>query len=98
VPQYFATVLVLHSCREGEDPHAVELAGYYRGFGLTASHLAEARELLQAEVPDGIIDWAETTIDQTSFDQLDDDVRASCSDPGPRGVWYGSGRLYFPAD
>lgn len=80
---------------EDDDPPIV---GYYRNFGVSAASEEEARRLVTADVPDGEIDWAESTICPRDIETLHPDIIARSGDWTEMGIWYKSGRALFPAD
>lgn len=73
-----------------------QLVGYYQDFGVTAWSEEEARETVRSVIEDGEIDWANSTCDVSDFEHLDRSVRARSSDPDLAGIWYKSGRGFYP--
>lgn len=80
---------------EDDDPPIV---GYCRTFGVSAPSEDEARRLVTEAVPDGEIDWAESTISSRDLETLDPVIIVRSGDWSETGIWYRSGRAFFPAD
>jgi hypothetical protein len=72
--------------------------GFYRNLGITADSEAAARTLAENEIGDGFIDWSDSSVrvfdSQTACDSVV--FHSKTSDCG--GVWYRSGRMFFPPD
>jgi hypothetical protein len=79
---------------DGSGPPAV---GYFRNVGLRIPG-PQPRSFLERLFPDGIVDWSETEVTEVNPSTLDRDIRALVTAPDSDGVWYRSGRLYFPED
>lgn len=74
------------------------LVGYFRNLGVSAPSEGEARRLVSVDVKDGQIDWGDSTVGRIDPDSLDVAVAARKTDLSRVGIWYRSGRAFFPAD
>lgn len=74
------------------------LVGYFRNLGVTAPSEDDARRLVSEAVKDGQIDWRDSTVGRVDPDSLDEAVAARKTDHSRVGIWYRSGRAFFPAD
>jgi hypothetical protein len=72
------------------------LAGYFRNFGITAISEEGARQLAASEILDGTVSWEETESYAVSVHELPPTVIEQASDWTVPGVWYKSGRAFFP--
>jgi len=73
------------------------LVGYFRNFGIRLPG-PQPKRFLEQLIPDGSIDWSETEFYEVDPASLERDVRNRISVPDENGIWYSSGRIYFPAD
>jgi hypothetical protein len=97
LPAWWATICVQLDAPqplEGEDGTVEgEIVGYYRNYGITAASEVRLRELIEAVVGDGKIDWQETEWHQ--IEPGDDRIPEG---PTGEGIWHESGRLLFEKD
>lgn len=71
--------------------------GYYRNLGIRIPG-PQPKAFLERLVTDGAVDWRDTEVTEIEPASLGRDVRAAISAPDADGVWYRSGRMYFPED
>lgn len=82
---------------EDEDlPHAI--AGYFLNLGVTALSEATARDMAASEISDGSISWEESQSSSVSVAELPLAILQRASDWTVPGIWYRSGRAFFPPD
>lgn len=74
------------------------VAGYYRVFAVFAESSEQALSTVAAAITDGSIDWQDITVKQIDPDSLDDAIQAHCPLGRLSGIWYKSGRSYFPVE
>jgi hypothetical protein len=90
----------LHSKIEGPQDAPPDLrgpvVGYFQNFGVTAPSEAAAREIAGLQVSDGVISWAESESKLVDGARLHPDVIERAEDWDVEGVWYKSGRAFFP--
>jgi hypothetical protein len=88
-------------CDSDEDPvesPSSHVIGYYRNFGLRCTS-SSLREVLSHAVEDGMIDWNDTEISEAlPFRNLHRDIRARVVPVAGEGIWYSSGRNFYPTD
>lgn len=82
---------------EGDDDRRPDV-GYYRNFGVTTSTEVEVCSLVEAEVADGDIAWSKSEISVDVVNRLNPDIIARAGDWTQQGIWYRSGRVFFPGD
>lgn len=84
---------------EDEDDDDRPIVGYFQTFGVTADSEDKAGELVTEAISDGEIDWSESTISPgVVIHTLDPVIIARAGDWTEPGIWYKSGRGFFPAD
>lgn len=95
--KYSCTIMVLlHQNRrveEAKSPNVIALVGYYQNVSVYAATEAEAVAVLRASVPDGRIDWSESTLHETRKGFVDW-IRMLTS----RKVVAEGGKAFFPKD
>lgn len=69
------------------------LTGYYRQIAIRTAD-TQLRDLLQDAVPDGTIDWDDTTIDEITDETVDVALRKHMRSDR-EGIWYMSGRALY---
>jgi hypothetical protein len=82
----------LHGVGESTDPPAV---GYIRNFGIRLLG-PQPKPYLEHLISDGTIDWDETEFNEIDPHSLDRATRKQIVSPSAKGIWYKSGRIYFP--
>jgi hypothetical protein len=82
---------------EGDDDRRPDL-GYFRNFGVTALTEEEACERVASEIADGQISWSEAEISVDVIGRLDPAIIEKAGDWTEEGVWYRSGRVFFPRE
>lgn len=84
---------------DDEDDDDRPIVGCVQTFGVTAASEDEAGDLVTEVISDGEIDWSESTVSPSvQIERLSPEVIARSGDWTERGVWYKSGRAFFPAD
>ena len=78
---------------EGSDEAAA--IGYYRLCGLRSTP-NRLKHVLAIGVEDGLIDWPETEVEKVDPAILDGAIRKRIVPVVSEGVWYLSGRNYYP--
>lgn len=73
-----------------------EIVGYYRNFGIQSVSVESAREVLLAEIDDGTIEWADSEFQPVQLTDLSLEFRRMLPSPQDVGIWYQSGRVFFP--
>ena len=73
------------------------VVGYYRNFGLRAD-AEQVLPLLEQATSDGTIDWEISEWHPVDPSTLDEAVQARIQPISGQGVWYQSGRAYYPAE
>jgi hypothetical protein len=73
------------------------MVGYIRNFGVRVKD-GELRSLLERTIDDGDIRWDTTECNPVDPDSLDRIVRKRIVAVEPEGVWYVSGRAFYPED
>ena len=93
----WATVCVrLHTAPNStSDLDNPPVVGYFRNIGLRLNG-AQPKELLTYIIDDGAIDWNDTSVSEVDPQLLDAVIRKAITAPDASGVWYRSGRMYFP--
>lgn len=95
---YWISVCVVLGSPIESPGEGVSLVGYYRNLGVSAPSEEAARQLVSEDVQDGQIDWGDSTVSQVDPASLDEAVVAREADHSGVGIWYRSGRAFFPAD
>lgn len=84
---------------DDEDDDDPPIVGYFQNFGVTAGSENEAWDLVAEGISDGEISWSESTISsKVIIQQLSPTIISKSGDWTEKGVWYKSGRAFFPAD
>lgn len=77
------------------------IVGYFRNFGVRATP-DRIRPVIEEAVATaelaGDIAWAESKWDPVDVTSLDDSVRSRIVPVAGEGVWYMSGRMFFPEE
>ena len=95
---YWASVEVrLHEPIPVEDDDLRPMVGYLRFFGARVKD-GDLRALLQQTIVDGDICWETTECYPVEPDKLDPTVRKRIVAVDPDGIWYVSGRAFYPDD
>ena len=81
--------------RDPEDPSHAPCVGYFRNFGIRLNG-PQPRHFLEHIIDDGIVDWEDTEVTEVDLERLDQTIKECVSEPDKNGVWYKSGRMYFP--
>jgi hypothetical protein len=96
---YWATVQVrLHhalAVDDEDDPRPV--IGYWRCFGLRVEH-GMVHPHLEAAISDGVIDWEKSEYYEVQPSDLDDTIQRRIQPVVRDGIWYTSGRIFYPGD
>ena len=82
---------------EDDDDHVGPVVGYVRNFGIRIRD-GELRSLLERTIVDGDIRWETTECYPVQPDDLDPIVRKRIVAVDPDGIWYVSGRAFYPDD
>jgi hypothetical protein len=82
--------------QEDDDPRPD--VGYVQDFGVTAASEEEASDLVVGLISDGDICWSDSTVALTVVEHLHPEIIARAGDWTEKGIWYKSGRAFFPAD
>ena len=87
-----------HNPLEITDSDGVEQAvkGYYINMGVSAISEAQARDLITEQIQDGVIDWDGSELGDADWVSLDPLIRKNFERSDKDGVWYKSGRIFFP--
>ena len=73
-----------------------ECSGYFAKFGVSATTVTKAREILSSFVRDGSIVWEDTSVEDAVWDSLDQEIRLSSKGFGSVGIWYQGPHFLFP--
>lgn len=73
-----------------------KIVGYYQNHALNAEDGEDAKRLIEAQVNLGAIDWSDSEIRELDLEQLDPIISRRWN--ADRGVWYRSGRMFYPAE
>jgi hypothetical protein len=73
------------------------IVGYTRMFGVTATSEPGACEFVVREVLDGAIDWQDSTVKVVGPSQIRSLIGETKMST-EAGIWYRSGRLFYPAE
>jgi hypothetical protein len=84
----------LLSTNGADEPPVV---GYFRNLGIRLNG-PQPKNFLERIIDDGAIDWSDTTVAEVDPQSLDGVVREKVTAPDDSGVWYRSGRMFFPED
>ncbi|HXK40028.1 MAG TPA: hypothetical protein VJ837_04305 [Candidatus Paceibacterota bacterium] len=87
---------VEHAQGDDED-ESPPIVGYIRKFGVRATAETLAK-LVTNEVPDGHILWDRTEWHEVNPETLDADIRKRMVAVSGEGIWYRSGRAFYPED
>jgi hypothetical protein len=79
------------------DPSEAPAVGYFKLFGVSGD-LERAKEIVFGSIQLGEIDWNDTEWYEVDPRDLDKDVLAAIKPINGVGIWYESGRGFFPAD
>src|SRR5690242_4281603 len=71
-----------------------KLTGYYVNVGVAARDKTEAMRIISDAFNDGRIDWAES--EWKSLETVDPSITAKAKSFHGSGIWYKSGRAFFP--
>ncbi|HEX4954530.1 MAG TPA: hypothetical protein VF017_14150 [Thermoanaerobaculia bacterium] len=95
---YWITLCIdLHEPISFEDGEEEAVAvGYYRHFGVAASREGRCWELVEADVSDGEVFWPDCRIREVDVASLGVQVLRRAGDWSAEGIWYRSGRIFFP--
>lgn len=72
------------------------IVGYYKNYSVTATSEGEALELVAGTISDGTIDWSESRVSSDVVDRLDPTILLKAGDWSTEGIWYETGRVFFP--
>lgn len=78
-----------------EVPGEAHAVGYYRNLGVRCAP-ERLKRVLETEVKDDTIVWDKTKWSEVAIDELDEIVRERTIPVSGEGIWYRSGRLFFP--
>ncbi len=73
------------------------MVGYIRNFGVRCGD-GELNSILEKEIVDGTIRWETTECYPVEPDRLDRDIRKRIAPLESGGIWYVSGRAFYPDD
>jgi hypothetical protein len=73
------------------------VVGYYQTFGVACAPNS-VRELVERQVQDGTIDWADSEVSPVDPARLDPEVLSLALPLAGPGVWYSSGRSFHGAE
>lgn len=100
----FSVRVDLHKPTHSADGHGEgtswpsRMVGYYQNFCVTAQSEAEAREFVSRDVGDGEIRWEDSTIYLDVMDRIPLSVIERSGNWAEAGIWFKSGRDYFPGE
>ena len=84
---------------DDEEDDVGALVGYFQNFGVTAPSEEDACDLVEKVVADGEIYWSESEVSPSVIiERLSPEIIARAGDWTEKGIWYKSGRAFFPAD
>lgn len=69
--------------------------GYFWVVGVSAPTDRGARDLINREVADGAIDWADSELAAVGLTSIPDEILTVAQDPTALGIWYRSGRVFY---
>lgn len=98
---YYGTILVwCHNPFETTDTDGLKqiVKGYYLNVGVSAISETQARDLIAHAVEDGEIDWNDSEFQEAEWASLHPLIRESFESSEKDGIWYKSGRVFFPDD
>jgi hypothetical protein len=72
------------------------VSGYFQLFFLTSQTAASVPELISEFVTEGEIDWLESKIEEVNFPDIEPTISQRYINGV--GVWYSSGRAFFPQE
>jgi hypothetical protein len=78
-------------------PGGPPVVGYFQNFGLRMRQGEPAR-LLERAVIDGRINWNDSELNDVVSSQLHRDIRKAITAPDTLGIWYRSGKIFFPEE
>ena len=86
---------------EASDGEGQTIVGYYQNFGVTAATAKEALDAASSAArvgpTNGTLRLEETSVREVDVKQLDDDIRRRVGSAWKKpGIWYQSGRAFFP--
>jgi hypothetical protein len=81
-----------------EDDGDRPIVGYFQNFGVSAASEEEACDLVAGQIADGEIEWPASKISSDVVTRLDPAIIARSGDWTQKGIWYKSGRMFFPRD
>jgi hypothetical protein len=84
--------------QDDESGGSSEVIGYYRVHALLAVDEGQARQLIETSVTDGRIDWNDSTLRICDANVFAKDKKTKPPKKSQTGIWYSSGRAYFPAE
>ncbi|MBI5366878.1 MAG: hypothetical protein HZA54_07560 [Planctomycetes bacterium] len=81
---------------EDEEDGPLRVIGYFRVYALKAASASAAQAVVMAEIRDGDIDWADSSLEEVELGELPPEIRVHGSASPQAGIWYQSGRTFFP--
>ena len=91
------SVKLTEPIRTTDDPPEPPLIGYFRNFGVRLRG-DEPHRLLERLIDDGSVDWGDSEYREIEPASLDRAIRKRIVAPDTFGVWYRSGRMFYPAE
>lgn len=71
-------------------------AGYFVKIGITIPPYESTRRAITLLVKEGEIVWSESTVEDISWDEMDDELRANSKGFGQERVWFYGSEFYCP--
>ena len=82
--------------QSAEDPDKPAV-GYFRNFGMRLRQ-EDPKQHLERLIADGHIDWEESELREVEPGKLARDVRKRITGPDSAGIWYQSGKMFYPGE
>jgi hypothetical protein len=71
-------------------------SGYYVNIAVKAESEDKAAQMITSDLADGVINWKESQILSFDLPQLEQRLQFRCMSPDKSGIWYRSGRIFYP--
>jgi hypothetical protein len=100
----FRICVILHQPVEVDDEGLpVTVVGYYRNVAVSAPSEQEAQMIVATSVDSvgllaGGIDWAASSYEAIDLARFNPKITKHCKHPSHKGIWYMSGRWFFPKE
>lgn len=77
-----------------DDPRPA--VGYFQNFGATAASEEEVCKLVASQITDGAVLWPSSEVSSDVVTRLHPGILTEAGDWNQKGIWYKSGRVFFP--